>query len=395
MPLSDEQKQILKTTSPIFKENGKEITSIIYKHMFAAHPELLNIFNRTNQKNGTQPFALANTVYLAIENIDHLDTLLPQILLIAHKHRASTVQPEHYPIVGKYLIIAIDEFLGGMGDPSILSAWSAAYNIIASIFINIEKKMYSELGDKTEQGFIPFSIIKKETIAIGPTVSFTLERRDGGKIHDYHAGQYITLRIKKDGLYHIRHYSLIEPFDGKTYSIAVKQEKDHEPKGIVSTELIEKYKEGDLVTLSLPAGTYALIKDAKHHLFIAGGIGISVFSAMILELHKQGKSDITTLIHCVPTEEQAAFTDEMRIVLPKKQYHLLLQGKRLLQETIAKTIMAKTQVYLCGSPTFMNKVEEYLAQCGHPPSQIHIEAFQPSLSLLKDVVKNQSCTKTL
>ncbi|CAF2673655.1 unnamed protein product [Rotaria sp. Silwood2] len=395
MSLSKDQKQILKTTAPIFKENGKEITSIIYKHMFAAHPELLNMFNRTNQKNGTQPFALANTIYLAIENIDHLDVLLPQVLLIAHKHRASSVLPEHYPIIGKYLLVAIDEFLGGMGDPSILGAWSAAYNIIATIFINIEKQLYNELGDKSEHGFIPFTITKKETIANGPITAFTLERRDGGKLHDYHSGQYITLRVKKDGLYHMRHYSLIEPFNGKTYRFAIKQENDHEPKGIVSTELIEKYKEGDTLSLSLPAGTYGLITDAKHHLFIAGGIGITVFSSMILDLHKQGKSDLMTLIHCVPTEDQTVFADQMRKILPKNQYHVLLQGKRLLQDIIAKTVTAKTHVYLCGSATFMDKVEDYLGQCGHPSSQTHIEAFQPSLSLLKGVVKNQSATKPL
>lgn len=395
MPLSEEQKQILKTTSPIFKENGKEITSIMYKHMFAAHPELLNFFNRTNQKTGTQPFALANTIYLAIENIDHLDILLPQVLLIAHKHRASMILPEHYPIVGKYLLVAIDEFLGGMGDPSILGAWSAAYNIIATIFINIEKKLYSDLGDKSEQGFIPFTITKKEILASGPIVAFTLERRDGGKMHSYHPGQYISVRIKKDGLYHIRHYSLIEPFNGKTYRIAIKEEKDHEPKGVVSTELIEKYKEGDSITLALPAGTYTLVKDAKHHLFIAGGVGITVLASMILELHKQGKSDITTLIHCVPKEDEAAFTDQMRTILPKNQYHVLIHGKRLLQELVVKIITPKTQVYLCGSAVFMSKVEEYLTQCGHPSSQTHIEAYQPSLSLIKDAVKNQSNTKSI
>ncbi|CAF0759652.1 unnamed protein product [Adineta steineri] len=176
MPLTADQKQILQSTSPIFKEHGKEITSILYKHMLADHPELLDIFNRTNQKNGSQPFALANTMYLAIENIDNLEVLMPQILLISHKHRASMVRPEHYVIVRKYLLIAIDEFLGGMADPSILSAWTAAYNMITSCFIGIEKKLYAELGDKHEQGFIPFKIIKKEIIASGPIVAFTFEQ---------------------------------------------------------------------------------------------------------------------------------------------------------------------------------------------------------------------------
>jgi nitric oxide dioxygenase len=395
MPLTEEQKQILKSTAPIFKEHGTEITSILYKHMFAAHPELLDIFNRTNQKNGTQPFALANTIYLAIENIDHLDVLLPQFLLISHKHRALTVQPKHYPIVGKYLLFAIDEFLGGTGDPSMLNAWSAVYKMITDVFIDIEKKLYDELGNKQEQGFIPFTIIGRETIASGPIVAFTFERCDGGNLHDYHSGQYITLRIKKDGHHHNRHYSLIQPFDGKTYRIAIKQEIDHEPNGIVSNEIINNYKKDDIVSLSLPAGAYGLIKDAKHHLFIAGGIGITVLASMILDLHQQNKSDIITLIHCVPTEGHAAFRDQMREILPENQYHLVLQGKQILQGIIEQTLTPETHVYLCGSVPFMNKTEDYLAECEHPPSQIHMEAYQPSLSLLKNAVKNQSNTKPL
>ena len=395
MPLTDEQKQILRSTASIFKENGKEITSIIYKHMFSAHPELLDIFNRTNQKNGTQPFALANTMYLIIENIDHLDVLLPQFLLISHKHRASMVQPEHYPILGKYLLLAMDEFLGGMADPSILGAWSAAYTIITNTFIDIEKKLYKELGDKYEQGFIPFTIVKKETIADGPVVSFTFERGDGGKLHDYHSGQYITLRIKKDGLYHIRHYSLIQPFDGEVYRIAIRQDKDNEPKGIVSNELIDKYNEGDTVSLSLPAGTFTLAKDAEYHLFIAGGIGITVLASMIQELHKQGKSNTATLIHCVPTEGHAAFANQMRTILPENQYYVLLQSKHLLQGLIEKIITRKMHVYVCGSATFMNRTKDYLEQCRHPFAQIHIEAYQPSLSLIEDACKNRSVTKTL
>lgn len=387
MPLTEEQKQILKSTAPIFKQNGKEITSILYKHMFTNHPELWNIFNRTNQKNGTQPLALANTIYLVIEHIDNLEILSPQLLLIAHKHRASMVLAEHYPIVGKYLLVAIDEFLGGMGDASILNAWSAAYNILARMLIDIEKKLYDELGDRSDQGFIPFTIVKKETVAAGPIVAFTLERQDGKRLLKYHPGQYITISIKKDGFQHLRHYSLIEPFDGKTYCIAIKHENERQPKGIVSTEMIEKCKEGDRVLISLPAGTFGLCDHASHHLFIAGGIGITVLTSLILELEKQGKADSATLIHCVPAESHAAFATQFRTILPRNQYYILTQSKHLLKGTIEKVLTSNTQVYLCGSDAFMDRVTEYLTQLGHPPSQLHIEAYQPSLSLVKNAVK--------
>lgn len=45
MSITEEQKKIVKATAPVLKENGKEITSIFYKHLFAVHPELLNLFN--------------------------------------------------------------------------------------------------------------------------------------------------------------------------------------------------------------------------------------------------------------------------------------------------------------------------------------------------------------
>jgi nitric oxide dioxygenase len=75
MPLTHKQKEIIKSTAPVLKENGKGITSIFYQHMFQTHPELLNIFNQTNQQSGTQPLALTNTIYFAAVNIDNLDAL--------------------------------------------------------------------------------------------------------------------------------------------------------------------------------------------------------------------------------------------------------------------------------------------------------------------------------
>ena len=388
MSITDEQKQIVKSTAPILKEHGKEITSIFYKNMFTAHPELLNIFNITNQKVGTQPLALANTIYFAAENIDHLDVLLPQVMLIAHKHRALRVLPEHYPIVGEHLLKAIKIFLGDQATQEILDAWKAAYLIIADVFIKVEQQLYEELGpDERNRDFLPFTIVKKETVASGPIVALTLVRSDHGQLHPYQPGQYITIRIKKDDRFHNRHYSLIEPYKGQTYRIAIKDEIDHEPHGIVSTEIIDHYNEGDQVLASLPAGTFGLIPNANHHLFIAGGIGITVLSAMIQQLHQEGKSHVVTLLQCVSTKEHAAFADHLQSILPgKDQYRLYTQSQRVNQEILKEVLKADTEVYLCGSIGFMNSIEKLLTEIGQPSSKIHIEAFQPSLSIIKGVI---------
>lgn len=215
---------------------------------------------------------------------------MPEVQIVAHKHRSLTVQPEHYPIVGKYMLQTISEFLGDKATPEILDAWSTAYTVIANILIETEKKLYDKIGkNKEDKGFIPFTIVKKEKIADGPIFSFEIKRRDSGKMIGYCPGQYTTLRLKIDGLFHNRHYGLVRPFDGKTYRVGIKQMNSCEPKGIFINELIENYNVGDTILASLPAGTFSIIEDAKHHLSIAGGVGITVLSTMIESLYKQGK----------------------------------------------------------------------------------------------------------
>ena len=239
------------------------------------------------------------------------------------------------------------------------------------------------------------TIVKKEIIASGPIVALTLERRGKGKMHSYHPGQYITLRLKKDGYFHNRHYSLIQPFDGKTYRIAIRGEIDHEPQGVVSTEIIRNYKLGDLILASFPADTFSLIENAKHYLFITGGIGITVLSSMILELHKQEKSNYTRLVHYVSTAKHAAFADQLKQILSKDQYQLFCENEKFGKDELEKVLTADTHVYICGSTSFMREIEDYLAQCKHRKSHIYVKVFQPSLSVIKSVVNDTASTKTL
>ena len=70
---------------------------------------------------------------------------------ISHKHRALQILPEHYPIVGKHLIGAIKEVLGEAATDDIITAWTEAYDEIASVFIQIEHGMYEEANFIAEQ----------------------------------------------------------------------------------------------------------------------------------------------------------------------------------------------------------------------------------------------------
>ncbi|UUZ95816.1 globin domain-containing protein [Paenibacillus sp. P25] len=63
--LSEQTIAMIKSTVPVLETHGTAITKRFYEQLFANHPELLNIFNHANQKQGRQETALANAVYAA------------------------------------------------------------------------------------------------------------------------------------------------------------------------------------------------------------------------------------------------------------------------------------------------------------------------------------------
>ncbi len=128
MNLSRQTIQTVKATAPLLAEHGEIIAQHFYRQLFNQHPELLNIFNVTNQKTGRQQAALASAVWAYAAHIDNLDALTGAVKRIAWKHASLTILPEHYPVVGKHLLAAITHVLGDAATDDTLSAWQDAYD---------------------------------------------------------------------------------------------------------------------------------------------------------------------------------------------------------------------------------------------------------------------------
>ncbi|MCY8164891.1 globin domain-containing protein, partial [Bacillus inaquosorum] len=242
--------EIIKNTVPVLQQYGEAITGRFYDLMFQDHPELLNIFNQTNQKKKTQRTALANAVIAAAANIDQLGNIIPVVKQIGHKHRSIGIKAEHYPIVGKYLLIAIKDVLGDAATPDIMEAWEKAYGVIADAFIGIEKEMYEEAEQQAGgwKEYKPFVIAKKEQESKEIT-SLYLKPEDGKPLPEFQAGQYISIKVRiPDSEYtHIRQYSLSDMPGKDYYRISVKKD------GAVSSYLHDGLHEGDSIEISAPA----------------------------------------------------------------------------------------------------------------------------------------------
>ncbi|MBO1516164.1 globin domain-containing protein [Psychrobacter halodurans] len=393
--------EIVTATVPVLEEHGTAITTVFYKNMFAEHPELLDIFNETNQKLGRQQTALAMTVLAAAKHLDKLATLLPQVTQISHKHRALQILPEHYPIVGKHLIGAIKEVLGEAATDEIIHAWTEAYDEIASVFIQIEQGMYESA---LWQGFAPFTVTQKTAVATD-IAAFTAvpsnEYKDGHTANhqaiDLHkmrlsAGQYITVNTDPKDSNHtaLRHYSLYSANTEEGIKFAVRRDNRNAHHGLVSNHLHDHINVGDTILLSAPAGDFVL----EQHLMtqnevplvlMSAGVGVTPVLAMLeAQIMANPKRPIIWVYAC-QNKAHHAFADKVEALLAKaetvERHVFYFESGQLLDAAWLANLPKPADIYVCGSMPFMESMIDGLMALDHGVDSVHYEPFGPKMSL--------------
>ncbi|MET3657235.1 NO-inducible flavohemoprotein [Sporosarcina psychrophila] len=389
--LSQENITIIKSTVPVLEQHGKTITTVFYKNMFEAHPELLNIFNHANQSQGRQQNALAGLVYAAAANIDNLSAVLPAVVQVAHKHKSLNITPEQYPIVGYYLLGAIKEVLGEAATPEIIGAWGEAYEVIAGVFIGIEKEMYAK-AEEMDDGWKTFKdfVIADKVVESDVITSFYLKPVDGKKVPSYKPGQYITLRVTIPGEDYIlnRQYSLSQAPTGDSYRISVKREDEVTPNGKMSVNLHREMNVGDTVEVSVPAGVFHLDMESENPVtLISGGVGITPMMSMYESIAKTTPERPAAFLHSARTRKHQAFDAKLRtlnVSMPSSTYAVLYseEGDGFInRDFLAANVIEGSDIFVCGPTPFMQAVIKGLYALGIPEEKINFEFFGPAEEL--------------
>ncbi|ARP98664.1 PDR/VanB family oxidoreductase [Pseudorhodoplanes sinuspersici] len=217
---------------------------------------------------------------------------------------------------------------------------------------------------------IPVQITRAEEIADGIHL-FEMRCKDGSDLPAFTAGSHINLRVP-NGL--VRKYSLCsDPADRSHYRVAIKRE-DNGRGG--SVYLIDNTKVGDEWMISTPDNAFALPQRGDNFIFIAGGIGITPFIAMIHAL-KDDPAKKFKLYYCSRTPEMTAFREELSAPEFKGKVVIHYDGgdpsKALDLWPIVEERKNREHVYCCGPRGLMEAVR---AATGHwTPTSIHFEAF--------------------
>lgn len=152
--MTPETIKIVKSTAPVVKEKGKEITERMYEIAFNERPEYRRFFENTHMKSPEegrkQAAKLAASVYAYASHIDELEKLGNAVEQIAHAHVNTRLITEQYPVIGECLLAAMKDILGDAATPEVMEAWTEAYNSLADIFITREKEIYRQQDKKMQ-----------------------------------------------------------------------------------------------------------------------------------------------------------------------------------------------------------------------------------------------------
>jgi nitric oxide dioxygenase len=393
--LSAETLATIKSTVPLLAKEGKAITGLFYSKLFRQHPELQHIFNMANQAQGEQSRALAESVFMYASHIDALQNLGPMVGRIAHKHASLQVAPEHYPIVGKYLLEAIRDHLGLEDGHPVLGAWAEAYAQLAGIFIKTEEGIYRDNASKPGgwRGFRPFVIreIREEASGIK---SVYLKPEDGQPIASFEPGQYLGIKVRVPGHEYdeIRQYSLSDAPGKDYYRITVKAEGTPPAQAGKVSHHLHGAEPGDRVWVQPPTGDFTIRNPDNKLVLIAGGVGITPLLSMLLQ-RIETNEDVSDLvfIHCCRDAAHHVMADELRRLSAENGFSYYVSYETGSgadhQGYLDRTVLSKwleqpdADVYFCGPKPFMTAVGQQLLDMGYQDSQLHSEVFGPATHL--------------
>ena len=400
--LTESQRQIIRATVPVLRVHGEQITERFYRDLFAAHPALLNIFNPVNQRPGGQARNLAASILAYAANIDQLDTLGGMVERIAHKHGSMEVRPEHYPIVGQYLLGAIAQVLGAAATDAVLDAWGAAYGLLAGIMIGREAELYAAGTAARWEGYKPCIVVKKEPESDG-MVSLYLLAADGTPLPPFRPGQYLGVRLRVPGQTtdQIRQYSLSNAPGRRFYRITVRRERagGATPDGLVSTYLHDGIREGDTLGIHAPLGDFTLDETSNRPVvLLSAGSGITPMLSMLEHLAPGIRPVL--FVHATTSRAHHAFGGPVRTLAasrPGIQAVMFYEtvgsddvmgvhhdeAGRITEAALAARLPAgECDFYSCGPVGFMQAVEGILDLLGVPKARRHSEVFVPDAGFL-------------
>jgi nitric oxide dioxygenase len=392
--LSDKSLGVVQATAAVVAAYADEITAHFYPRMFAAHPELLRVFNQGNQATGEQSKALAGSVVAyAVQLIDPEAPSFDHVMRrIAYKHVSLGIRPEQYTIVGEHLLASVGEVLGDAVTPEIAAAWSEVYWLFALQLVAEEARLYQQSNVDPSRPTRPYRVVRRIEEA-ADVISLVLEPADGGPPPAIAPGQYVSVFVDlPDGDRQPRQYTVSSTAVRTRLQITVLRVRgvSGAPDGRVSGYLHDHVKVGDVLEVSAPAGDFVLTPTDSPLLLASAGAGITTVLPIVEHIARNQPQRTVIVAHADRRAQDHALRETVlhlgREIDDFSSYtwyeNLDEDDTRSRQGFMDLThipLPSDVQVFTCGPQPFMRLVRSTLLSRGVPPTRIRYEVFGPDL----------------
>src|SRR5208283_44386 len=230
--------------------------------------------------------------------------------------------------------------------------------------------------------------IHKESDSV---TSFFLEPVDGQLLPLCQAGQFVVLRLHldPDNPPVLRSYSLSDAPAADHFRISVKNELN----GIGSSFLCKRAREGDVLDVSAPRGSFTLRPSQNPVVLLSAGVGATPVLSMLHSLAAEKSQREIWWVYGASNRIEHPFAEESRSLLKQ-----LSRGRRyIVYSRPAATdqvgadfdapghidaallerigVLRNSDFYLCGPTSFLQNMRDGLRNWGVPGENVHTEIF--------------------
>ena len=232
------------------------------------------------------------------------------------------------------------------------------------------------------------SQIHKESDSV---TSFVLVPIDGQPLVRAQPGQFVVLRLQvnPDKPPVLRSYSLSNLPGVDHFRISVKRESN----GVGSSFMHNRVREGDVLDVSAPRGSFTLRPGEGPVVLLSAGVGATPILAMLHALAAERSQRQVWWIYGARNRNEHPFAEESRSLLQQlargRSYILYSRPAPTDQEGVAfnasghigVALLEKIDVprnsdfYLCGPSSFLQSMRDGLGRWGALSEHIHLEIF--------------------
>ncbi len=195
---------------------------------------------------------------------------------------------------------------------------------------------------------------------------------------NWQAGQYLKYTLphpNPDDRGQERYFSIASAPHEQTVIITTR----FATQGSSFKRALRSLKPGDAITADALGGDFVLTDLLHNHIFVAGGIGITPFRAMLLDLDHRDEPINVTLLYANRTDEfpYKAELERLREKHASFNIHYFVRPRRI-DESVMRDFCDKLKnpfIYVSGPEPMVEAFDSMLAQMGIPESNIKNDFF--------------------